>query len=102
MEEKTMLKEILNALNLHAVKMEDRFEQIDARFDQVDKRFEQIDKRFDQVDKRFDKIEDRLERVEKKMDGFRVELREAQETIDFVSIKTIQHEKKLREQHHQQ
>ncbi len=69
MEQETMLKEILNALKLHS----------------------------DKVDQRFDQIERRLERIEKKMDGFRVELTETQETVDFISVKTLQHEKKLRE-----
>ena len=32
-----------------------------------------------------------------KMDGVRVELTETQETVDFISVKTLQHEKKLRE-----
>lgn len=69
MEQETMLKEILNALKLHSA----------------------------QMDQRFDRIEGRLDRMEKKMDGFRVELTETQETVDFISVKTLQHEKKLRE-----
>lgn len=76
MEQETMLKEILNALKLHSDKM---------------------DQRFKKVDERFDSIEGRLDRIEKKMDGFRVELTETQETVDFISVKTLQHEKKLRE-----
>ena len=69
MEQETMLKEILHALKLHS----------------------------DKVDQRFDQIEERLDRMEKKMDGFRVEWTETQETVDFISVKTLQHEKKLRE-----
>ena len=76
MEQETMLKEILNALKLHS---------------------DQMDHRFKKVDERFDSIEGRLDRIEKKMDGFRVELTETQETVDFISVKTLQHEKKLRE-----
>ncbi len=37
-----MLKDILNALNLHSRKMDEKFEQVDARFEQVDARFEQV------------------------------------------------------------
>lgn len=76
MEQETMLKEILHALKLHSDKM---------------------DQKFKKVDERFDRIEGRLDRMEKKMDGFRVELTETQETVDFISVKTLQHEKKLRE-----
>ncbi|PGT83858.1 MULTISPECIES: hypothetical protein [Bacillaceae] len=90
MEQETMLKEILNALKLHSDKM-------DQKFKKVDERFEKIDERFERVDERFDSIEGRLDRIEKKMDGFRVELTETQETVDFISVKTLQHEKKLRE-----
>jgi len=69
MMEQEMLKEILHVLKLHS----------------------------DKVDQRFDQIERRLDRMEKKMDGFRVEWTETQETVDFISVKTLQHEKKLRE-----
>jgi len=75
-EQETMLKEILNALKLHS---------------------EHMDQKFKKVDERFDRIEGRLDRMEKKMDGVRVELTETQETVDFISVKTLQHEKKLRE-----
>ncbi|OAS85820.1 MULTISPECIES: hypothetical protein [Metabacillus] len=82
MEQETMLKEILNALKIHS--------------DHMDQKFKKADERFEQVDKRFDNIDDRLDRIEKKKDGFRVGLTESQETIDFISVKTLQHEKKLR------
>ena len=97
MEQETMLKEILNALKLHSDKMDQKFEKVDERFEKIDARFEQIDGRFKRVDERLDSIEGRLDRIEKKMDGFRVELTETQETVDFISVKTLQHEKKLRE-----
>jgi ATP-dependent DNA ligase len=75
MEQETMLKEILKALNLHSNHMDQKFKKIDERLDRID---------------------GRLDRMEKKMDGFRVALTETQETVDFISAKTIQHEKKLR------
>lgn len=117
--EQSGIKEILNALELHSkninqqinqlrVDFEKRFEQVDKRFEQVDKRFENVDKRFEQVDqrfeemeKRFDRIDERLDRVDKKFDGMRVEITETQETVDFLSSKVIQHEKKLRTVHQQ-
>ena len=57
----------------------------------------EMELRFKKVDEGLDSIEGRLDRIEKKMDGFRVELTETQETVDFISVKTLQHEKKLRE-----
>jgi septation ring formation regulator EzrA len=101
MDQETMLKEILNALQLHSRKMDEKFEKVDARFDQVDARFEQVEIRFNQVDARFDRIEERLDRVESKLGGFRAEMTEVQETVDFMSAKTVQHEKKLREMNRQ-
>lgn len=89
MEPETMLKEILNALKLHA-------EHIDKKFEQVDKRFEQIDNRFEQVDKRFD-------RLEKKVDGVRLDLTDTQKTTNFLLGKIAHHEEKFLElpQQHQ-
>lgn len=87
MDQETMLKEILNALQLHSRKMDEKFEKVDARFEQVDARF--------------DRIEERLDRVENKLGGFRAEMTEVQETVDFISAKTVQHEKKLREMNRQ-
>lgn len=108
MDQETMLKEILNALQLHSRKMDENFEKVDARFEQVDAcfaqvdaRFEQVETRFNQVDDRFDRIEKRLDRVENKLGGFRAEMTEVQETVDFISAKTVQHEKKLREMNRQ-
>lgn len=101
MDQETMLKEILNALQLHSRKMDEKFEKVNARFDQVDARFEQVETRFNQVDARFDRIEERLDRVENKLGGFRAEMTEVQETVDFISAKTVQHEKKLREMNRQ-
>lgn len=90
MEEQTMLNEILKALELHSKKM-------DKRFDQVEERLDRVETRLDQVEERLDRVETRLDRIEKKFDGTRVEITETQETVDFLSSKTIQHEKKLRE-----
>jgi len=73
MEKETMLKEALDELKV------------------------EMELRFKKVDERLDSIEGRLDRIEKKMDGFRVELTETQETVDFISVKTLQHVKKLRE-----
>ncbi|MCM3410163.1 hypothetical protein KDJ21_008110 [Metabacillus litoralis] len=73
MEKETMLKEALDELKV------------------------EMELRFKKVDEGLDSIEGRVDRIEKKMDGFRVELTETQETVDFISVKTLQHEKKLRE-----
>lgn len=90
MEPETMLKEILNALKLHAEHIDKKFEQVDKRFEQVDKRFEQIDNRFEQVDKRFD-------RLEMKVDGVRLDLTDTQKTTNFLLGKIAHHEEKFLE-----
>ncbi|MCJ7841750.1 hypothetical protein MUB24_12745 [Lederbergia sp. NSJ-179] len=90
MEQETILKEILNALKLHAEHMDQRFEKIDQKFEQIDQRFEQIDQRFKQMDKRFD-------RLEKKVDGVRLDVTDTQKTTNFLLSKVAQHEEKLLE-----
>ncbi|WP_256200778.1 hypothetical protein [Virgibacillus halodenitrificans] len=41
-------------------------------------------------------MDERFERLETKFNSTRAELIETQETVDFLSSKTVQHEKKLR------
>jgi predicted nuclease with TOPRIM domain len=50
------------------------------------------------IDEKFDRMEERFDRIESKLNGFRVELTETQETVNYLTIKNAQHEKKLRTQ----
>ncbi|MCG1027112.1 hypothetical protein J5S49_02255 [Virgibacillus halodenitrificans] len=43
-----------------------------------------------------ERMDERFERLETKFNSSRAELIETQETVDFLSSKTVQHEKKLR------
>lgn len=86
--EQSGFKEILKALELHSAKIG---QEIDQKVDGLEKK----------MDKRFDRVDERLERLDKKFDGMRVELTETQETVDFLSTKHVQHEKKLRAIHGQ-
>nr|WP_245301629.1 hypothetical protein [Virgibacillus natechei] len=69
-----------------------------------------MDKKMDQMkvdlenrmDERFDRIDERLDKLETKFDSLRVEFTETQETVDFLSTKNVQHEKKLRNVYGQQ
>ncbi|MFE8696522.1 hypothetical protein ACFYKT_09255 [Cytobacillus sp. FJAT-53684] len=101
MEQETMLKEILNALKVHSESMDQKFKKVDERLDRIESRLDRMENRMDQLENRMDQMDTRLDRIEKKMDGFRIELTEAQETVEFVAVKTIQHEKKIRELHQQ-
>jgi ABC-type phosphate transport system auxiliary subunit len=49
-----------------------------------------------------EKINERFNRLETKVDSLRTELSETQETVDFLSSKTLQHERKIRELYRQQ
>ncbi|WP_251549212.1 hypothetical protein [Neobacillus muris] len=48
------------------------------------------------MDEKFERMEERFDRIESKLNGFRVELTETQETVDYLTLKNAQHEKKLR------
>lgn len=106
--EATSIQEILNALKLHSSHIDQKIDQlndhlekrIDEVRDQMNLRMDQLDNRMDQVESRLDHMEftmeERFDRMEKKFDGMRVEIIETQETVDYLSTKNIQHEKKLR------
>ena len=89
--EQTELQAILDALNDFSRKIDERFEKIDERFEKIDERFESLENR---MDKRFDKMDERFDRLETKFDAMSIELRETQDTVDFVSAKTLQHDSK--------
>ncbi|WP_227001798.1 hypothetical protein [Virgibacillus necropolis] len=72
--EQSGIKEILRALELHS-------RQIDKK---MQSRFEETDKKIDGLEKH---MNDRFDRLEKKFDGMQVELRETQETVDFLHSK---------------
>lgn len=88
--EQSGIKEILNALELHSQQIDKKLHQY---FEQNDKKIEGLDKKVDGLESKMDK---RFDRLEKKFDGLEVGLRETQETVDFLSSKYVQHEKKLR------
>lgn len=58
-----------------------------------------FEKRIDQLE---DEMKTKFSRIEAKLDGWRVELIETQETVDFFSHKTLQHEQKIRKLSQQQ
>lgn len=102
--EQSGIQEILKALELHSTHVDKKIDQLkvdletrmDKRFDEVYERFNEVDKRFDEVYERFDEVNKRFDRQDKKFNGVRVELAKTQETVDYLSTKNVQHEKKLR------
>lgn len=84
--EKHEIKEVLNALKIFSTEM-------NGRFDSLENRMEKLENRVDQLE---NTMNERFDRLEKKMDGLRVELTETQETVDYLSSKNLQHEKKIR------
>ncbi|GGB58580.1 hypothetical protein GCM10011409_40060 [Lentibacillus populi] len=89
MEQETMLKEILHALQLHS-------EHVDNKFDQMS---DKMDNMRSELDTKMDRG---FNRLGKKIDGIRVELTETQETTDYLLSKTARHQKKLRQFSEQQ
>lgn len=114
-EQQTMLKEILKALDLHASDIRSQIADLNEKFQSLDKKVEGMDrefrKKFAEMDKRMQALEDRLEsridrlenemnerfdRLETKINHIRRELIETQETVDFHSVKIAQHDRKIR------
>lgn len=89
--EQAGIQEILKALQLHSKHIDEKL--VDMRV-QIDNVKNQLESRIDKVESRMD---ERFDRIEKKLDGMRVELTETQETVDYLSSKNVQHEKKLRQ-----
>ncbi|MFD2762126.1 hypothetical protein [Lentibacillus juripiscarius] len=92
--EQSELQQTLGALNDFSRTIREEMQAMEKRLNNemqvMEKRMEKrMDERFDQVDGRFDKLE-------KKVDGLRVDLTETQETVDYLSSKNAQHERKLR------
>ncbi len=96
--EQSGVQEILKALQLYSKTMNQKLDDMKHDLEnRMDERFEQVDHRFEQIDHRFEQIDHRFDRVEKKIDGLRVDMAETQETVDYLSSKNVQHERKLRE-----
>ncbi|MED4968402.1 hypothetical protein [Parageobacillus toebii] len=114
MEQQTMLKEFLKALDLHASDFRSQIaalnEKIEAMNGEFRRKFVEIDKRIQEMDDRLEGRIDRLEnemnerfnRLETKIDNLRIELIETQETVDFHSAKIAQHDRKIRKLSQQQ
>ncbi|MGY0694229.1 hypothetical protein ACW2QC_15860 [Virgibacillus sp. FSP13] len=97
-------KEILNAFKLHSEHIDKKMDTLKAdltsqingletRMDGLETRMDGLETRMDEGFKRVDK---KLDNLNKKSNGIRVELTETQETVDYLSSKNAQHEKKLR------
>ncbi|GKV64822.1 MULTISPECIES: hypothetical protein [unclassified Sporosarcina] len=99
MEQETILKEILHAIQLHGERTDQKLEEMeqkfDSRFEQIDRRFEQIDQRFEQMDRRFEQMDQRFDRLEIKVDGIRLDLSDTQRTSNFTLSKLAAHDEKL-------
>ncbi|WP_106497940.1 hypothetical protein [Lentibacillus sp. Marseille-P4043] len=96
-------KEILNAFKLHSEHIDKKMDTLKAdltgQINGLGTRVDGLDNRMDEGFKRVDK---KLDNLNKKLVGLRVELTETQETVDYLSSKNVQHEKKLRSVYRQQ
>ena len=94
--EQSGIQEILHAIKLHSAHFDEKLNvmatNLENRMDNLKTDLE------NRMDEKFDRMEERFDRIESKLNGFRVELTETQETVDYLTIKNAQHEKKLRPQ----
>jgi predicted nuclease with TOPRIM domain len=100
MEQNTMVKEILKALDLHATQLRAQMVEMNEQFET---KLQEMNNRFEaRIDRLENEMNERFNRLETKIDSLRTELTETQETVDFLSSKTIQHERKIRKLYRQQ
>ena len=98
MEQEIILKEVLHALKLHTEQINSKISESKSeliqRMDSVENKMDRMEKRMDSMES---KMEKGFERLDKKFSGHQILFSETQETVDFLSTKVIQHEKKIRE-----
>ncbi|WP_017436151.1 hypothetical protein [Saccharococcus caldoxylosilyticus] len=99
MEQQTMLKEILKALDLYASDFRTQIAALAKKIEAIDKKVETMN---DEFKSKFAEMDERFNRLETKIDSFRIELIETQETVDFHSAKIAQHDRKIRKLSQQQ
>ncbi len=68
MEQETMSKQILNALNDFGEKVDRRFNGMEMRFDEMENRFDKMENRFNEMENRLDRLEERVDGIEERMD----------------------------------
>lgn len=112
--EQSSFKEIMKALSMHSEKiqkdirgMEKRLEEkMDMKIDNLEKKMntkianleEKMNTNINHLE---DKMDHRFDRLDAKFSGLRVELTESQESIHYLTSKSLQHDQKLRKIHEQ-
>ncbi|BDG35353.1 hypothetical protein ABET52_03355 [Saccharococcus caldoxylosilyticus] len=106
MEEQTVLKEILKALDLHASDFRSQIAALNEKIETMDKKVEALDKKVEAMNgefkRKFAEMDERFNQLETKINSLRIELIETQETVDFHSDKIAQHKRKIRKLSQQQ
>ncbi|ODA17412.1 hypothetical protein A5N86_09860 [Geobacillus thermoleovorans] len=105
MEGATIVQQILKALDLHSGKIQQQMKEMEDRLraeiqDTENRLYAKIRETEDRLHQKLLDLEKRtdarFERLETKMNYWRLEWSETQETVDFLARKTLQHERKLR------
>ncbi|ALA71693.1 hypothetical protein GT50_17190 [Geobacillus stearothermophilus 10] len=116
MEGATIVQQILKALDLHSEKIQQQMKEMEDRLrteiqdtenrlraeiqDTENRLYAKIRETEDRLHQKLMDLEKRtdarFERLETKMNYWRLEWSETQETVDFLARKTLQHERKLR------
>ena len=93
--DQSSLKEIMKALSMHSEQIREEIRGVEKRMDTLE---EKMDQRINTLEKKMDK---RFDRLDAKFSGMRVELTESQESIHYLTSKSLQHDRKLRKIHEQ-
>jgi DNA repair exonuclease SbcCD ATPase subunit len=104
----TKIQEISSQLQAEIQELRNQLrEEIQETANQLRKEIQEMNSQLrtemrEMVGKLEEKMDERFNRLETKVDSLRIELSETQETVDFLSSKTLQHERKIRELYRQQ
>jgi hypothetical protein len=98
--EQSGIQEILKALKLHPTHIDEKLNEMKVHLENhMENVKTDLENRMENVKTDLEnRMDERFDRIEAKLNGFRVELTETQETVDYLTIKSAQHEKKLRNQ----
>src|SRR5699024_6086746 len=95
--EQSSLKEIMKALYMHSQHIQEGMRGMEKK---LDKKNNNLEKKLDtRITNQENTIDQRFDRLDAKFTGMRVELNESQEYIHYLTIKNLQHDRKLRKIH---
>ena len=102
--EQSSLKEIMKALSMHSQHIQEDMrgmeKRLETKIDKMDKKINNLEMKLDtRITNQENTIDQRFDRLDGKFTGMRVELNELQESIHYITSKSLQYGRKHRKIH---